>query len=248
EIVEVINPVAFRLKLPIAFKIHNVFHKSLLKEFIPPSASRCIAPPQPIVVLGHPEFEVRRIVDCRRGPWGRQFLVDWRGYGPEDRSWVKEEDLHADRLVREFFKKFPDRAEGPNFPPGYPRQGIQILLVMENNLTAVTDFFLTGFQGNHYVRIILFYFLLLVFGATICGNLLIIILVSTSKNLHTPMYFFISQLAISDMLLTTDISPMTLHILLNNGGAHYFYRLHDSVFCICYLGSIRMFPSHSDVL
>ncbi|KAG9469369.1 hypothetical protein GDO78_020685, partial [Eleutherodactylus coqui] len=92
----------------------------------------------------------------------------------------------------------------------------------ENNLTTMTDFFLTGFQGSHYVRISLFCFLLVFFGATIFGNLLIITLVSTNKNLHTPMYFFISQLSISDLLLTSDISPKTLHILLKDGGAISF--------------------------
>ncbi|XP_073403050.1 olfactory receptor 5P52-like [Dendrobates tinctorius] len=47
-----------------------------------------------------------------------------------------------------------------------------------------------------------------VFWVTLCGNLLIITLVSTSKNLHTPMYFFISQLSIKlfECLLLTVMS------------------------------------------
>ncbi|KAG8536397.1 hypothetical protein GDO81_026434, partial [Engystomops pustulosus] len=57
-----------------------------------------------------------------------------------------------------------------------------------------------------------------IYCGTICGNLLIIALVSTSRNLHTPMYFFISQLSINDILLITNIVPNLLHILLNNGG------------------------------
>ncbi|KAM3924557.1 olfactory receptor-like protein OLF1 [Leptodactylus fuscus] len=92
----------------------------------------------------------------------------------------------------------------------------------ENNLTLVTEFFLLGFQGSRLFRNSLFLLFLVVFGATICGNLLIILLVFTSKNLQTPMYFFISQLSISDILLTTDIVPKMLHILLNNGGTITF--------------------------
>ncbi|XP_073511058.1 olfactory receptor 5G9-like [Phyllobates terribilis] len=57
----------------------------------------------------------------------------------------------------------------------------------------------------------------MVYFMIIFGNLLIIILVSTSKNLHTPMYFFISQLSITDILLPTDIVPKLLYVLLNNG-------------------------------
>ncbi|KAM4038676.1 olfactory receptor 1J4-like [Anomaloglossus baeobatrachus] len=57
-----------------------------------------------------------------------------------------------------------------------------------------------------------------VYCFALSGNLLIIALVSTIKNLRTPMYFFISQLSISDILVITDIAPNMLHILLNNGG------------------------------
>ncbi|XP_040274347.1 olfactory receptor 1468-like [Bufo bufo] len=86
------------------------------------------------------------------------------------------------------------------------------------NLTVVTEFLLLGFQSSQLLRNLLFLLFLVVFLATICGNLLIIILVSTTKNLNTPMYFFISQLSISDILLSTNIVPNLLHILLNNGG------------------------------
>ncbi|XP_040273555.1 olfactory receptor 11H4-like [Bufo bufo] len=89
--------------------------------------------------------------------------------------------------------------------------------MQEDNLTVVTEFILLGFQGSQYLTTFLFCLLLVVYYGTICGNLLIITLVSTSKILHTPMYFFISQLSISDILLTTDIVPNMLHILLNNG-------------------------------
>ncbi|XP_066445758.1 olfactory receptor 10A2-like [Eleutherodactylus coqui] len=122
-------------------------------------------------------------------------------------------------------------------------------LKMENNLTTMTDFFLTGFQGSHYVRISLFCFLLVFFGATIFGNLLIITLVSINKNLHTPMYFFISQLSISDLLLTSDISPKTLHILLKDGGAIsfigcmtqlYFFLVSEASECLLLTASERL--------
>ncbi|XP_072006487.1 olfactory receptor-like protein DTMT [Engystomops pustulosus] len=89
---------------------------------------------------------------------------------------------------------------------------------VENNLTVVTEFFLKGFQIHKTLRIFLFCLLLVVYCGTICGNLLIIVLVSTSRNLHTPMYFFISQLSVSDLLVVTDVVPNLLHILLNNGG------------------------------
>ncbi|XP_069618692.1 olfactory receptor 2D2-like [Ranitomeya imitator] len=91
--------------------------------------------------------------------------------------------------------------------------------ITEINLTVNSEFFLLGFQNGQRSTIFLLCILLVVYCGTMCGNLLIITLVSTSKNLHTPMYFFISQLSISDILLTTDIVPNMFHILLNNGAS-----------------------------
>ncbi|CAJ0921938.1 unnamed protein product [Ranitomeya imitator] len=104
-----------------------------------------------------------------------------------------------------------------------------------NNLTVNAEFFLLGFKNGQRSTILLFCLLLVVYCGTICGNLLIIILVSTSKNLHTPMYFFISQLSISDILLASDIVPDTLHILLNNGGTTTFTGciIQFYFFCVC---------------
>ncbi|KAM3926743.1 olfactory receptor 11L1-like [Leptodactylus fuscus] len=112
---------------------------------------------------------------------------------------------------------------------------------MKTNLTVVTEFFLLGFQGSQILRNFLFLLFLVVYDATICGNLLIITLVSTSKILHTPMYFFISQLSISDILLTTNIVPNLLYILLTNGGIisfigcmsqYYIFIVSESFECL----------------
>ncbi|XP_075200095.1 olfactory receptor 5G9-like [Anomaloglossus baeobatrachus] len=105
--------------------------------------------------------------------------------------------------------------------------------VKERNVTAVTEFFLIGFEGSQDLRVFLFFLLMVAYSGTICGNLLIITLVSSNKNLHTPMYFFISQLSISDILLTTDIVPNILHILLNNGGKISFFRCMIQFYFFC---------------
>ncbi|XP_075200161.1 olfactory receptor 10A7-like [Anomaloglossus baeobatrachus] len=108
-----------------------------------------------------------------------------------------------------------------NTPISIPKRK-KMKMFEENNLTLGTDFFLLGFQFSHKLNIFLFWILLVVYCGTICGNILIITLVSTSKNLQCPMYFFLTQLSICDILLPTDIIPNTLHLLLNNGGAITF--------------------------
>ncbi|XP_072006550.1 olfactory receptor 11L1-like [Engystomops pustulosus] len=101
------------------------------------------------------------------------------------------------------------------------------------NQTIVTEFVLLGFQLDQHSRVFVFSLLLVIYCITICGNLLIIFLVSTSRILHTPMYFFISQLSISDILLISDIVPNMLHILLNNGGSMTFTNCITQLFFFC---------------
>ncbi|XP_063785646.1 olfactory receptor 11L1-like [Pseudophryne corroboree] len=85
----------------------------------------------------------------------------------------------------------------------------------ENNISYV---FLLGFPNLHSFNIILFLLLLNVYCFTICGNVLIIALVSMSKTLHSPMYFFITQVSVLDILMATNILPYVLHIVLHDGG------------------------------
>lgn len=84
-----------------------------------------------------------------------------------------------------------------------------------NNVSYV---FLLGFPNLGYYNILLFSFLLVVFCVTVCGNFIIIALVSSNKSLHSPMYFFIAQVSLLDILMSTDILPNLLSIVINEGG------------------------------
>uniref|UniRef100_A0A8C5M5P1 Olfactory receptor n=1 Tax=Leptobrachium leishanense TaxID=445787 RepID=A0A8C5M5P1_9ANUR len=86
----------------------------------------------------------------------------------------------------------------------------------ENNST-VTEFFLLGFQNLHIFRVPFFIFVLLVYTMTITGNLFIVLLVSNTHTLNSPMYFFLCHLSISDALLSTNTVPAMLYIILEEG-------------------------------
>ncbi|XP_077329844.1 olfactory receptor 11L1-like [Lithobates pipiens] len=88
----------------------------------------------------------------------------------------------------------------------------------KNNITIVV---LLGFQGLHNFKILLFLMLLIIYGLMLLVNVIIISLVSLSKNLHSPMYFFITQVSICDILLSTYIVPNMFSIILNDGGTIY---------------------------
>ncbi|XP_069819503.1 olfactory receptor 11L1-like [Dendropsophus ebraccatus] len=79
----------------------------------------------------------------------------------------------------------------------------------------VTEFLLVGFKNLHSFRTFVFIFLLLIYIFTLSGNLLIIFLVATNARLRSPMYFFLSNLSISEVAFTTNIVPNMLDNLLS---------------------------------
>ncbi|XP_004585591.2 olfactory receptor 8K1 [Ochotona princeps] len=82
---------------------------------------------------------------------------------------------------------------------------------MENhNLTArthVTEFIITGISDYPALRAPLFGIFLIIYLATVMGNLGMIILTHLDTNLHTPMYFFLRHLSITDLGYSTVIGP-----------------------------------------
>ncbi|KAG8543761.1 hypothetical protein GDO81_023752 [Engystomops pustulosus] len=84
------------------------------------------------------------------------------------------------------------------------------------NLTMITEIHLLGFGNLHHLNLLVFVVLLLVYCIAIFGNLMIMLLVSRSRSLHSPMYFFLSQLSLSDSLMATSITPNTLRVVMDD--------------------------------
>ncbi|KAM4698756.1 olfactory receptor 6B1-like [Rhinophrynus dorsalis] len=85
------------------------------------------------------------------------------------------------------------------------------------NQTFIREVLILGFQVPSGIRVSLFSLFLVTYLLTLSGNLLIIVLMLFSELLESPMYYFLCNLSLSEMLFTTNVIPVMLHALLTNG-------------------------------
>ncbi|KAG8575998.1 hypothetical protein GDO81_009736 [Engystomops pustulosus] len=76
----------------------------------------------------------------------------------------------------------------------------------ENN-TLVTQFILDGLSSKPDLQLPLFLLCSVVYMVTLMGNLIIIILIRITPGLQTPMYFFLMNLSLVDVLYSSTITP-----------------------------------------
>ncbi|NWX77426.1 OR5G3 protein, partial [Alca torda] len=80
----------------------------------------------------------------------------------------------------------------------------------EINCTQVTEFSLTGFTEDPVTQVTLFLMFLLIYLFTILGNLGMIALIRATPQLHSPMYYFLGNLASVDLCSSAVITPKML--------------------------------------
>ncbi|XP_059028125.1 olfactory receptor 2A7-like [Mustela lutreola] len=85
---------------------------------------------------------------------------------------------------------------------------------MVDNITSITEFILLGFPLGLRIQILLFGLFSLFYACTLLGNGVILGLISLDSRLHTPMYFFLSHLAIVDIAYACNTVPQMLVNLL----------------------------------
>ncbi|KFP38592.1 Olfactory receptor 5AS1, partial [Chlamydotis macqueenii] len=82
------------------------------------------------------------------------------------------------------------------------------------NCTTLTEFILLGFTNCPEVEVALFGLFLLIYATTLVGNVGLIVLVQLNACLHTPMYYFLSNLSFLDLSCSSAITPKMLVSLL----------------------------------
>lgn len=108
-----VNPSAVRLKLPRSMRVHPTFHVSKVKPVKESPLVPASRPPPPArLVDGGLTYTVHKILRSRRRGRGLQYLIDWEGYGPEERSWVPSRFILDQQLLADFHATHPDQPGG----------------------------------------------------------------------------------------------------------------------------------------
>ena len=84
-ITKVLSPITYQLCLPKTWKIHPVFHTSLLSPYCENSIHDLNFPAQPPdLIEGEEEYEIKKILHHHGAPMVCMFLIQWKGYSIEE--------------------------------------------------------------------------------------------------------------------------------------------------------------------
>ncbi|ERE74813.1 olfactory receptor [Cricetulus griseus] len=113
------------------------------------------------------------------------------------------------------------------------------------NDSMVTEFILLGLTGQPNLQIPLFLLFLVMYMITALGNLVLIILIVLNSHLHTPMYFFLSNLSFVDFCYSSVITPKMLmnFILKENIISYVGCMTQFYLFCFCVISECYVLTS-----
>ena len=94
EISQVLSPLTYCLRLPSTWKIHDVFHASLLSSYKETEAhGPNFSKPPPDLIGTEEEYEVEQIISHRGTTGRRRYLTAWKGYSSSENTWEPESNL-----------------------------------------------------------------------------------------------------------------------------------------------------------
>ena len=109
-VTETIEEQAYRLSLPESWKIHPVFHVSLLREW----KAADVQEDRPVLQddvpeIEEPYWEIEKILRWRKVKMNKkiikQYLVLWRGFPVEEATWITQEQFIRPELLQKFIQE-----------------------------------------------------------------------------------------------------------------------------------------------
>ncbi|XP_051822806.1 olfactory receptor 5B12-like [Antechinus flavipes] len=114
------------------------------------------------------------------------------------------------------------------------------MISMENR-SEVNEFILKGITDDPELQVPLFIMFTLIYLVTLVGNLGIISLISWDSHLHTPMYFFLSNLSLVDFGFSSSITPKVMAGLLRGDKIISFNGCATQLFFSASFGTMESF-------
>ncbi|XP_063105781.1 olfactory receptor 4K13-like [Cavia porcellus] len=110
-----------------------------------------------------------------------------------------------------------------------------------NKNSNISEFILLGLSSSQEIQLSFFAIFILVYGAIIAGNLLIVISVMFDHHLHSPMYFFLANLSFFDLCLSSVATPKVISDFLRKRKTISLWGCMVQMFLMHFFGGGEMF-------
>ncbi|EDL41489.1 olfactory receptor 5B21 [Mus musculus] len=122
------------------------------------------------------------------------------------------------------------------------------------NITEVTEFILLGLTDDPNLQVPLLLIFLFIYLVTLIGNGGMMVIIFSDSHLHTPMYFFLSNLSFVDLGYSSAVAPKMVAALQSgnkvisyNGCAAQFFFFVGFATVECYLLASMAYDRHAAV-
>ncbi|XP_011930761.1 PREDICTED: olfactory receptor 4X2 [Cercocebus atys] len=109
------------------------------------------------------------------------------------------------------------------------------------NIHNVTEFIFLGLSPNQEVQRVCFLIFLFLYTAIVLGNFLIVLTVTTSRSLGSPMYFFLSCLSFVEICYSSTTAPKLISDLLAERKAMSWWGCMAQLFFLHFFGGTEIF-------
>ncbi|XP_012998711.1 olfactory receptor 14I1-like [Cavia porcellus] len=109
-----------------------------------------------------------------------------------------------------------------------------------DNLTIFTEFLLMGVTGSLELQLLQGVLFLLTYLGALTGNLITVTLIVTDTRLHSPMYFFISNVALIDLGSISAVVPKALVNSMTGSNAISLTECAAQVFLNILFGAVEI--------
>ncbi|XP_047375673.1 olfactory receptor 5B17-like [Sciurus carolinensis] len=108
---------------------------------------------------------------------------------------------------------------------------------MKNN-TGASEFILLGVTSTPELQITLFLVFTLIYLVTLAGNLGMMTLILLDSRLHTPMYFFLSNLSLVDFGSSSTVTPKVMAGLLTGNNVISYNACASQMFFFVFFATV----------